>query len=62
MPRGAAGPPEERQILSNRPIGFFDSYQPKNGRLAADERRLTQMHHVIDAPRPFTLLLGCEYR
>jgi hypothetical protein len=30
--------------------------------LAADERRLTLMHHAMDAPRPCTLLLGWEYR
>jgi hypothetical protein len=31
-------------------------------RLAADERKLMQMHHAVGAPKPFTLLVGGEHR
>jgi hypothetical protein len=51
-----------QQQFSGYAPSRVESAYPKKRRLAADEHRLTQMNHVMDAPRPFTLLVGWRIR
>src|SRR4030067_1086424 len=53
-----AGERGQREVQQDGEIFFLHISIILKTALAADERRFTQMHHAVYAPKPFTLLAG----